>query len=104
LSGGNQQRVVLAKCLRLKPKVLILDEPTQGVDVGAKKEIYVLIAQVASEGAAVIACSSDSEELAVIADRVLIMQRGRVTHTLIGEEITHQAINTLELGGSLGNV
>jgi ribose transport system ATP-binding protein len=103
LSGGNQQRVVLAKCLRLKPKVLVLDEPTQGVDVGAKKEIYALIAQVASEGAAVITCSSDSEELAAIADRVLIMQRGRVTHTLVGDEVTHQAIDTLELGGSLGD-
>lgn len=104
LSGGNQQRMILAKCMRLHPAVLILDEPTQGVDVGAKEGIYAMVAQAARDGAAVILCSSDSEELVATCDRVLVMQRGQVTNVLEGEDITDKVIDTLELGGSVEGI
>jgi ABC-type sugar transport system ATPase subunit len=77
-SGGNQQKVVLAKWLRNEPKVLLLDEPTQGVDVGAKGAILDLITAAAGRGAGVLISSSDTKELAVICDRVLVMREGRV--------------------------
>ncbi|MGA2513392.1 MAG: sugar ABC transporter ATP-binding protein [Candidatus Limnocylindrales bacterium] len=104
LSGGNQQRMILAKCMRLQPAVLVLDEPTQGVDVGAKEGIYAMVAEAARGGAAVVLCSSDSEELAATCDRVLVMQRGRVTHVLEGEDIIDKVIDTLELGGSVEGI
>lgn len=75
-SGGNQQKVCLAKWLRIKPKVLLLDEPTQGVDIGAKSSIYRLIRETAAGGAGVIVCSSEAKELALICDRVLVMRDG----------------------------
>jgi ABC-type sugar transport system ATPase subunit len=75
-SGGNQQKVVLAKWLRNEPRVLLMDEPTQGVDVGAKAGIFELIANAASAGAGVLICSSDAKELALICDRVLVMRDG----------------------------
>ena len=77
-SGGNQQKIVLAKWLRLHPRVLLLDEPTQGVDAGAQAEIYELLAQAARDGAAVIVSSSDTKELAAICDRVVVLREGRV--------------------------
>jgi ribose transport system ATP-binding protein len=82
LSGGNQQKVMMARALRLDPKVLILDEPTQGVDVGAQSSIHDLVRSRARAGAAVVVCSSVNEELAEIADRVLVMTHGRVTAEL----------------------
>jgi ribose transport system ATP-binding protein len=78
LSGGNQQKVVLAKWLIRKPRVLMLDEPTRGIDVGAKFEIYQLIHQLADEGAGVLVVSSELEELIGICDRILVMQRGEI--------------------------
>jgi ribose transport system ATP-binding protein len=94
LSGGNQQKVVLAKWLRLDPTVLLLDEPTQGVDVGAKVGIYRAIDHAASGGAAVLLASSDGEELALVCDRVLVLRRGRV-HAELEGEISPEQINEL---------
>ena len=79
LSGGNQQKVVLAKWLLAKPKVLILDEPTRGIDVGAKSEIYQLIRELAEGGAGVLVISSELEELTGLCDRILVMNQGRIT-------------------------
>jgi ABC-type sugar transport system ATPase subunit len=81
LSGGNQQKVLLAKWLATDPQVLILDEPTRGVDVGAKVVIHRAIAEAADQGRSVILISSDLPELVGLSDRIVIMQRGR----LIGE-------------------
>ena len=78
LSGGNQQKVVLGKCLVTKPRVLILDEPTRGIDVGAKREIYHIIDQIAAEGVAVIMISSDMPELIGMSDRIYVMKDGAV--------------------------
>ena len=92
LSGGNQQKAVMARVLRLEPRVVVLDEPTQGVDVGAKATIYELLASAAANGAAVIVCSSDAEELANICDRVLVMRHGRLAMELHGNRLTSDTI------------
>jgi len=98
LSGGNQQKVVLGKWLALKPKVLILDEPTRGVDVGAKQEIYGLIEELARDGVAVLFVSSEMEEVMGMADRVLVMHEGEVTGELQRDELTEERIMTLATG------
>jgi D-xylose transport system ATP-binding protein len=86
LSGGNQQKVVLAKWLLAKPKVLILDEPTRGIDVGAKVEIYHLINELAASGVGIIVISSELPEVLGLADRVLVMHEGRKVAELPREE------------------
>ncbi len=91
-SGGNQQKVVLAKWLRTKPRLLLLDEPTQGVDVGAKAAIYELVQQAASSGSAVLVSSSDAKELAALCDRVLLVEQGRVIAELTGDALTEAAL------------
>jgi ribose transport system ATP-binding protein len=91
-SGGNQQKVVLAKWLRNKPKVLLLDEPTQGVDVGAKAGIYELITEAAAAGTGVLACSSDAKELASLCDRVLVMRKGRAVAEVSRAQLTESAL------------
>jgi len=91
-SGGNQQKVVLAKWLRLEPKVLLLDEPTQGVDVGAKAAIYELIDRAAAAGTAVLVSSSDTKELTLLCDRVLVLRHGRV-----GAELGRDALSEARL-------
>ena len=78
LSGGNQQKVVLGKCLVTSPRVLILDEPTRGIDVGAKREIYHIIDKIAGEGVAVIMISSDMPELIGMSDRLYVMKDGAI--------------------------
>jgi ABC-type sugar transport system ATPase subunit len=78
LSGGNQQKAVIARWLVRRPDVLILDEPTKGVDVGAKAEIHRLVGQLAADGVAVLMISSDLEELLALSDRVLVMRTGRL--------------------------
>lgn len=101
LSGGNQQKVVLAKCMLSEPKVLIMDEPTRGIDVGAKAKIYSLMLEMTKQGIAIIMISSEMPELIGISDRVLIMAGGRVTGELEGEEAkSQQTILKLALGGN----
>jgi ABC-type sugar transport system ATPase subunit len=78
LSGGNQQKVVLGKWLMAKPGVFLLDEPTRGIDVGAKQQVYRLIADLADSGAAVLVASSEIEELLGLCDRILVMRRGEI--------------------------
>ncbi|MFL6332646.1 MAG: sugar ABC transporter ATP-binding protein [Pyrinomonadaceae bacterium] len=99
LSGGNQQKVVLAKWLALEPKVLIFDEPTRGIDVGAKAEIYELMRKLAESGVAIIMISSDMEEVINVSDRVAVMHEGRVTGVLGREETTEENIMRLAVGG-----
>lgn len=100
LSGGNQQKVVLAKWLTISPQVLILDEPTRGVDVGAKREIYTLINELAERGVAVIAVSSDLPELLGISDRIMVVHEGKITGELTREEATQEKIMTYATGGN----
>ncbi len=99
LSGGNQQKVVYGKWLARGPRVLILDEPTRGVDVGAKAEIYGLIDQLAGEGVAVWMITSDMEELLGMADRVMVMHEGSMVGELSGEALTEEAVMRLATGG-----
>jgi ribose transport system ATP-binding protein len=100
-SGGNQQKVLLAKWLRCQPKVLLLDEPTQGVDVGAKAELHHHIQFAAAAGAAVVIASSDEGELAELCDRVLVLREGRVSAELVGPELTPGGIAREIVGGTL---
>ena len=92
LSGGNQQKVLVAKWLRLQPKVLLLDEPTQGVDVGAKAEIHHQILTAASSGAAVVVASTDIDELVAICHRILILRHGQIAAELTGTQMTIAAV------------
>ncbi|HLF84702.1 MAG TPA: sugar ABC transporter ATP-binding protein [Blastocatellia bacterium] len=98
LSGGNQQKVVLAKWLSLSPKVLIFDEPTRGIDVGAKAEIYQLMRRLAQDGVAIIMISSDMEEVLGESDRVAVMHEGAITGILERNECSEEAIMRLAVG------
>ncbi|MGV3773712.1 MAG: sugar ABC transporter ATP-binding protein [Verrucomicrobiales bacterium] len=99
LSGGNQQKVVLGKWLAMKPKALLLDEPTRGIDVGAKQEIYRLMEQLASEGVAILFVSSEMEEILGMSDRVLVLHEGSLTGTLSRAELSEEKIMDLATGG-----
>jgi ribose transport system ATP-binding protein len=99
LSGGNQQKVVLAKWLALKPKVLLLDEPTRGVDVGAKAEIYDLVHRLAGEGLGVLFVSSEMEEILSLADRALVMHEGRLAGGLSRSALTEENVMRLAAVG-----
>ena len=98
LSGGNQQKVVLAKWLALSPKVLIFDEPTRGIDVGAKAEIYALMRDLAAQGVSIIAISSDMEEVLGISDRIAVMHEGQITGTLERPQFSEEAVMRLATG------
>ena len=98
LSGGNQQKVVLAKWLSLDPRVLIFDEPTRGIDVGAKAEIYDLMRQLAKSGVAILMISSDMEEVLNISDRVAVMHEGRLTGILKRNQCTEENVMRLAVG------
>lgn len=93
LSGGNQQKVILARWLRRNPRILLLDEPTQGVDVEARSEIYELVHKAVQDGAAALVASSDFEELAQICDRVVVLGRGRIVGELVNEDLSADHIN-----------
>lgn len=88
LSGGNQQKVAIARWLLEQPRLLILDEPSRGVDVGARSEVHRVVRELAERGSAVLAISSDNEELVALCDRVIVMAEGRITGELVGPEIT----------------
>lgn len=98
LSGGNQQKVMLAKWLETKPKVLIFDEPTRGIDVGAKAEVHAIIRRLAAEGVAVIVISSDLPEVLALADRVLVMREGRQAGLLDISEASQERVIALAAG------
>ena len=92
LSGGNQQKVALAKCLLTEPRIFLLDEPTRGIDVGAKAEIYALVSHLAQEGAAILMASSELPEILAMCDRVLVLCEGELTATLSRAEATQERI------------
>ncbi len=98
LSGGNQQKVVLGKWLAMQPKILLLDEPTRGIDIGAKEEIYRLMETLAAEGLAILFVSSEMEEVIALSDRTLVMHEGRLSGELRGEQINEQSIMNLATG------
>lgn len=100
LSGGNQQKVVLAKWLSANPKVLIMDNPTQGVDVGAKEEIYDIILRLADQGVGIIVLSSEAQEVIRICDRIYIMYHGSLAGVVEGEEMNEHHIMYLATGGN----
>jgi ribose transport system ATP-binding protein len=101
LSGGNQQKVVLGKWLALTPRVLLLDEPTRGIDVGAKEEIYQLMEKLAEDGVAILFVSSEMEEVLGMSDRTLVMHEGRLTGELQRHELSEEAIMQLATGNSI---
>ena len=98
LSGGNQQKAVIARWLLNHPKILFLDEPTQGIDIGAKNEIYAIIEELAEQGVSVIVVSSEMQETIGLCDRVLVMYEGRLTGELMHEEISQEALMTYMSG------
>jgi len=99
LSGGNQQKVVVAKSLAREPNVLLLDEPTRGVDVGAKSEIYRLMDDLAKDGKAILLISSELEEVLSMADRVMVMREGRISGEFSRSEATQESVMTAATGG-----
>ncbi|MCB0041128.1 MAG: ATP-binding cassette domain-containing protein, partial [Caldilinea sp.] len=98
LSGGNQQKVVIAKWLLSNPKILIMDDPTRGIDVGAKYEIYKLMNDLAERGVSIIMISSELEEVLGMSDRVMVMHEGRSTRTLDIAEANQERIMALATG------
>jgi ribose transport system ATP-binding protein len=98
LSGGNQQKVVIGKWLATRPRVLLLDEPTRGVDIGAKQEIYRLMEELAAKGVAVLFVSSDLEEILGMSDRVLVLHEGRLSGELLKDELSEEAVMRLATG------
>jgi ribose transport system ATP-binding protein len=101
LSGGNQQKVVLGKWLSMSPKVMILDEPTRGIDVGAKAEIYRLMRQLADSGGVILMISSDMEEILNVSDRVAVMHEGRITGILDRPDCTEENVMNLAVGKTI---
>jgi len=98
LSGGNQQKVILAKWIGIEPSLLIMDEPTRGIDVGAKSEVYMLMRQLADQGTAIIMISSELPEIIGMSDRILVMHDGRITGELAPEKATEEQILMLATG------
>ena len=101
LSGGNQQKVVIGKWLSMNPQVLLLDEPTRGVDIGAKQEIYRLMEELAERGVAILYVSSEMEEVLSMSDRTIVMHEGRITGELTRDQLSEEAIMQLATGNPL---
>jgi ABC-type sugar transport system ATPase subunit len=101
LSGGNQQKVALARCLLAKPRVLLLDEPTRGIDVAAKVDVYALVRSLAERGLVVLLVASEMEELLALADRIVVLHRGRVCDELTHGEFSRERILRSAMGGSV---
>ena len=101
LSGGNQQKVVLGKWLCMEPRVIIFDEPTRGIDVGSKAEIYALMRALADRGVAILMISSDMEEVIGVSDRVAVMREGAITGVLGRESLSERNILHLAVGNTL---
>lgn len=101
LSGGNQQKVVLGKALMTKPKILVLDEPTRGIDVGAKYEIYKIMNKLVAQGVVIIMISSELEEIIGMSDRVIVMGEGEIRGQLLAHEVAQEDIMQLATGGDL---
>ncbi len=95
LSGGNQQKVILARCMALKPKVLIVDEPTRGIDIGAKAEVHQLLRDLASKGTAVVVVSSELPEIISLCDRIIIVKEGRINGEMPSREATEEKLMNL---------
>ena len=100
LSGGNQQKLVIAKWLALNPLVLLMDEPTRGIDVGAKGEIYSLMEELAESGVSILFVSSEMEEIVSISDRVIVMHEGHISGELMRGELSEEAVMQLATGSS----
>jgi ribose transport system ATP-binding protein len=100
LSGGNQQKAVLARWLRLEPRVLLLHEPTQGVDVGARSGIFKILRESVERGTSVVYASAEYEDLAHVCDRVLVFRRGRIVSELVGDTLRHDVIVSQCYGGT----
>jgi ribose transport system ATP-binding protein len=102
LSGGNQQKLLLAKMMMLNPEIVIIDEPTRGIDIGTKEQIYKFIASLAEEGRSVIVVSSEMPELIGICDRILVMRSGQIVGEVAGEHMTENEIVVLATGVKSG--
>ena len=100
LSGGNQQKVVIAKSLAIEPWFLILDEPTRGIDVGAKAEVHAIIADLADRGVAVLVISSELPEVLHLADRILVMHEGRIAMEMDRESANQETIMRAAVGST----
>ena len=98
LSGGNQQKVVLSKWLNTRPRILILDEPTRGIDVGTKVEVHQIVEELAQQGMAIILISSDLPEVLAMSDRILVMREGRQMAVLTREEATEERVLSAAMG------
>jgi ribose transport system ATP-binding protein len=101
LSGGNQQKVLLARWMRTRPKLLVLDEPTQGVDIGTKSQIYRLLSEAAKSGIAVVVCTTDGQEAVELCDRVLVLADGVCRRELSGASLTPAIVDQELLGGQI---
>jgi rhamnose transport system ATP-binding protein len=102
LSGGNQQKVVLGKWLNTKPRLLILDEPTRGIDVGAKAEVHSIINDLAAQGLGIMLISSDLPEVLAMSDRILVMREGRQMGIFSREEANQEVVMTAAMGAAMG--
>ena len=101
LSGGNQQKVMLAKWLNMAPRLLIVDEPTRGIDIGAKAEVHQILHELAAAGVAIMIISSDLPEVLSLADRIVVMREGRIAGEFIGDTATEEIVMHLAVGADV---